>query len=31
MASPFPGMDAYLEGYLWPDVHHQLGKELAIN
>ncbi len=24
MASPFPGMDPYLEGYLWPDVHHEL-------
>lgn len=22
--SPFPGMDPYLEGNLWPDVHHQL-------
>ncbi|MEK7784049.1 MAG: DUF4058 family protein, partial [Chloroflexota bacterium] len=22
MPSPFPGMDPYLEGYLWPDVHH---------
>lgn len=21
MPSPFPGMDPYLEGYLWPDVH----------
>jgi Protein of unknown function (DUF4058) len=24
MKSPFPGMDPYLEGYLWPDVHHEL-------
>jgi hypothetical protein len=24
MSSPFPGMDPYLEGYLWPDVHHAL-------
>jgi len=24
MPSPFPGMDPYLEGYLWPDVHHRL-------
>ncbi|MFN8486703.1 MAG: DUF4058 family protein [Caldilineaceae bacterium] len=24
MASPFPGMDPYLEGYLWPDVHGAL-------
>lgn len=24
MASPFPGMDPYLEGFLWPDVHHAL-------
>ena len=22
--SPFPGMDPYLEGYLWPDVHQAL-------
>lgn len=22
--SPFPGMDPYLEGYLWPDVHNRL-------
>lgn len=22
--NPFPGMDPYLEGYLWPDVHHRL-------
>ena len=24
MTSPFPGMDPYLEGYLWPDVYHKL-------
>lgn len=24
MASPFPGMDPYLEGYMWPDVHQAL-------
>lgn len=24
MASPFPGMDPYLEGYLWQDVHQSL-------
>ncbi len=24
MQSPFPGMDPYLEGHLWPDVHHSL-------
>lgn len=24
MASPFPGMDPYLEGELWPDLHHML-------
>lgn len=24
MASPFPGMDPFLEGSLWPDVHHNL-------
>ncbi len=28
MASPFPGMDPYLEGYLWPDVHHALASEI---
>lgn len=22
MIAPFPGMDPFLEGYLWPDVHH---------
>ena len=25
MPSPFPGMDPYLEGPMWPDVHHRLG------
>jgi len=24
MKSPFPGMDPYLEGYIWPDVHNSL-------
>jgi hypothetical protein len=24
MKSPFPGMDPFLEGYLWPDVHKSL-------
>ncbi len=24
MKSPFPGMDPFLEGYLWPDVHNRL-------
>lgn len=24
MPSPFPGMDPYLEGYLWPDFHQNL-------
>ncbi len=24
MPSPFPGMDPYLEGAIWPDVHHAL-------
>lgn len=28
MASPFPGMDPYLEGYLWPDVHHSLATQI---
>ena len=28
MPSPFPGMDPYLEGYLWPDVHHALPAEI---
>lgn len=28
MPSPFPGMDPYLEGSLWPDVHHALASKL---
>ncbi len=28
MTSPFPGMDPYLEGYLWPDVHHELASAI---
>jgi hypothetical protein len=28
MPSPFPGMDPYLEGHLWPDVHHGLAAEI---
>jgi hypothetical protein len=28
MSSPFPGMDPYLEGYLWPDVHHALANKI---
>ncbi len=28
MPSPFPGMDPYLEGYLWPDVHHALATKI---
>lgn len=24
MPSPFPGMDPYLEGHLWPDMHNGL-------
>lgn len=28
MPSPFPGMDPYLEGYLWPDVHHAIPSEI---
>lgn len=28
MPSPFPGMDPYLEGHLWPDVHHALADEI---
>ena len=26
--SPFPGMDPYLEGYLWPDVHSALANTM---
>ncbi len=33
MPSPFPGMDPYLEGHLWPDVHaalaHKIRQQLA--
>ncbi|MFQ5873193.1 MAG: DUF4058 family protein [Dehalococcoidia bacterium] len=28
MPSPFPGMDPYLEGYLWPDVHQALASKI---
>lgn len=28
MSSPFPGMDPYLEGYLWPDVHQALANKI---
>lgn len=28
MASPFPGMDPYLEGYLWPDVHNAFAAKI---
>jgi len=28
MSSPFPGMDPYLEGSLWPDVHHNLASKI---
>ena len=28
MPSPFPGMDPYLEGHLWPDVHHSLASQI---
>lgn len=28
MPSPFPGMDPYLEGPLWPDVHQALANKL---
>lgn len=29
MKSPFPGMDPYLEGYLWPDVHNRLAGAIS--
>jgi hypothetical protein len=29
MPSPFPGMDPYLEGHLWPDVHQRLAAQIA--
>lgn len=28
MPSPFPGMDPYLEGYLWPDVHNAFANKI---
>ncbi|MBI4671611.1 MAG: DUF4058 family protein [Chloroflexi bacterium] len=28
MPSPFPGMDPFLEGYLWPDVHQALASKI---
>lgn len=28
MFSPFPGMDPYLEGHLWPDVHDALANRI---
>ena len=28
MPSPFPGMDPYLEGHLFQDVHHALANEI---
>ncbi|MEA5617871.1 DUF4058 family protein [Cronbergia sp. UHCC 0137] len=28
MPSPFPGMNPYLEGYLWPDVHSALANKI---
>ena len=28
MPSPFPGMDPYLEGDLWPDVHQALANQI---
>jgi hypothetical protein len=28
MPSPFPGMDSYLEGYLWADVHNALASKI---
>ncbi|HEY1381206.1 MAG TPA: DUF4058 family protein, partial [Gemmataceae bacterium] len=29
MANPFPGMDPYLEGDLWPSVYHSLANEIS--
>jgi hypothetical protein len=29
MKSPFPGMNPWLEGYLWPDVHNHLARVIA--
>ena len=28
MASPFPGMDPFLEGSEWPDLHHELASQI---
>ena len=28
MGSPFPGMDPYIEGWLWPDFHHSLASAI---
>lgn len=28
MSSPFPGMDPWLEGYLWADLHHELASTI---
>ncbi len=28
MPSPFPGMDPYLESYLWPDLHNALASKM---
>ncbi len=30
MPSPFPGMDPYLEGYLWLDVHQSLASQIRL-
>ena len=29
MTSPFPGMNPWLEGYLWPDVHNGLARTIV--
>ncbi len=29
MKSPFPGMNPYLEGSLWPDFHHRLATKIS--
>jgi hypothetical protein len=29
MPSPFPGMDPYLEGYLWSDFHHRFATQIS--
>lgn len=31
MSSPFPGMDPWLEGYLWADLHHELASSIRSN